>query len=377
MQLKDVFCCIVFMVTVAASCVKAENQKHDLQEPSEEKRIRKRDATMLIDNFPMDSSYQNPKIIYRRISKISRQRYGPPKPKYGPPRPVYGPPKSRKPGKKYYGKVNPRYGPPSHKKRSSKPKPRYGPPKRQSKPVYGPPKKIPYNHYQPEVAGFGEPPIQNSNDYNTHKKTYGEPPVDSYGAPIKASLKDIYPATSGLKGPTSYFEADYSNYGDEYKSWKSYQQDKNIDSAYAFTKKHPKFVKPKLELFVTPATPGMENNEENLSYSDVYMHKQKERVKKPLMQDSKTNKPWKVEKKPVDNDEEIIIGGQYAEPPARYIPKYPPSVSMMADDGEFSPKGYVDPDTTESATVSPYVNYKNSNLAFNPQNLNDAFSIPE
>lgn len=444
---------------MTATCIEAGGRRHELEERKIDRRLSRRDATVLIDSMPIDRSIHKPKVIYRRVSK---QRYGP-KPKHGPPRPKYGSPKpNRKPTKKYRGKVSPKYGPPSHKKHP--PKPRYGPSKRTvTKPTYGPPKKKPHtfpsNSYHPVPMGFGEPPSNfedhrstvpeyddfqkpgqfqmpgfndfqkpgftgsvnhdflkpgssgfykpTSNDFRTpsfsdiHKPSfndfqkptvdgfqsphldeyppnqgYAEPPVDSYGAPLKQNLHDLtYPTAPAFPDSTSHF--DHDTFSSTLQSWKSYLQDQDINNQYAFSNKIPAFIKPDSDVFVTPVP---EDTEEELglnSYSDIYNYRQlmKDKIKKKPYQNVKIiRKPWKGNKKQVDD--EIIVGGQYAEPPARYVPKFQPSAPMSSDEDDFAPLGNLsDPELVASATNSPYVNYKNSNMAFSPQNLNDAFSI--
>lgn len=413
---------------MTATCIDAEDRRHELGERKVDRRLSRRDATVLIDSMPVEKAFHKPKVIYRRISK---QRYGP-KPKYGPPRSKYGHLKpSRKPAKKYRGKVsNPKYGPPSHKKRTLKP--RYGTPKRpMMKPAYGPPKKKPStsflaNSYYPEPMGFGEPPSFHDHrspkpDYDDFQKDfqkpgfddyqkpefsdfqklsindfqkqnfdgfqkagfddyppkqgYGEPPVDSYGAPIKPNLHDLtYPTAQSFPDSSSHFDHDI--FSSTLQSWNSYQQDQNIDSKYAFSMKNPAFKKPENDVFVTPVPANTEEELGLNSYSDIYNYRQmKSKIKKKPYQSMKIiRKPWKGNQN-IMNDE-IIVGGKYAEPPARHVPKFQSSAPIFADDDDFAPPGdFSDPEVVASATNSPYVNYKNSNMAFSPQNLNDAFSI--
>ncbi|KAG6443528.1 extensin [Manduca sexta] len=373
MLITDVFCYALLTITVTASCAaadKLQSKKHELDERNSDKRMRRQEPTTIIDSFPLETVYQKPKVInYRRLSRISRQRYGPPVSKYGPPRPKYGPPK---PGKKYRGKPG-KYRP-STLRRTPKPKSRYGPPKRAIKPTYGPPRKPPhYSYYPPEPVGFGEPPSNYAGEFQP-KPNYGEPPVDSYGAPVKSNLNDLYPAVHNYDAPV--YE-DFSNFG-QYQSWSAHRNH-NTDSSYASSKKVPMFAKPQ-ELFVTPVP---EDNEESLtSYSEIYDHRQKEhktsknKKRNPQTESTKVTS-WKAKQKPetkAEDEDEIIVGGQYAEPPARYVANFQPSAPMYQDD-DFSPGIKYDSDGSASATVSAYVNYKNSNMAFSPQNLNDAFSI--
>ncbi|XP_028157978.1 early nodulin-75-like [Ostrinia furnacalis] len=385
MQIGDCLCYLLLMITVTSTCVKAEDdrQKRELS-IGKSKRLLKRDAAILIDNFPVEPVYTHkPKVIYRRVS---RQRYGPPKPKpkYGPPRPKYGPPpKLRKPAKKYRKQISTKYGPPSHKKRTSKP--RYGPPKRPTnKPIYGPPKKVPSHYYTPEPAGFAEPPA----DYEPHPQphqNYAEPPVDSYGAPLKTTVSDVYPTAQAYENP-NYFEN--QDFGQEYQSWQNYGREPNQDNSYAYSKKRPLFVKPD-EMFDSP-----QNQEEDFnlnSYSDAftysqnfkepqYLHNKRKKPQYFTDTNKQVNKHWKAprfrqENKP-EPDDEILVGGQYAEPPPRYVPKFQPSAPMFNGEDDFAPpQSFLDSEVAASATISPYVNYKHSNMAFSPQNLNDAFSI--
>ncbi|KAM3960791.1 LOW QUALITY PROTEIN: uncharacterized protein ACR2FA_005100 [Aphomia sociella] len=383
MQLCGALCCILLTITVTAICVRGENKNRGVLEKKIEKRVNKREATLIIDDFHIEPTYKHkPKVIYRRVS-----RYVPPKSKYGPPRTKYGPPKLRKPAKKYRKPVSVKYGPSSYKPRS--PKPRYTPKRPSTKPIiYGVPKIPHYNPYPPEASGFGEPPSAYANDYPPTKQTYGEPPVDSYGAPLKASINDQYPTPqiySENPSIVTNFETQDQNFGPDYLSWQSFQRDQSLDNHYAYSKKRPTYVRPDVE---SPNTEEDEEAELN-TYSDIYTYNKNVkdpyslygRKKKPqyLSDNGKVVKnPWKAPKSRLQPDDEILVGGQYAEPPARYVPKFQPSAPMYNNEEDFAPpQSYADTEVAASAIISPYVNYKNSNMAFSPQNLNDAFSIVE
>lgn len=375
-----------FQITVTSSWAKAEDarQKRELA-LGKSRKLLKRDAAIIIDNFPVEPVYTHrPKVIYRRVS---RQKYGPPKPKpkYGPPRPKYGPPppKPRKPSKKYRKQVSNKYGPPTHKRRT--PKPKYGPPQRpNNKPVYGPPKKVPSHYHTPEPAGFAEPPTEYE-PQQPPQQNYAEPPVDSYGAPLK--LNEAYPTAQAYENPGHF---GFTNFGHEFQSWQNdYVPDLNHDNSYEYSKKRPLYAKPE-EVLNTDQNQEEEDFNLNSYHSDgftinpnfkepQYLHN---RRRKPQFFDTnkKVNKHWKSprfrQEIKQESDDEILVGGQYAEPPPRYVPKFQPSAPMFNGDDDFAPpQSYVDSEVAASATISPYVNYKHSNMAFSPQNLNDAFSI--
>ncbi|XP_059058779.1 uncharacterized protein LOC131852155 [Achroia grisella] len=386
MQLCGVATCVLITIIVTATCVQGKNQNRGLLDRKSDKRINKREATLLIDDFHVEPVYTHkPKIIYRRVSRIV-----PPKQtsKYGHQRSKYGPYKFRKPAKKYRKHVSAKYGPSSHKPRL--PKPRYTPKRPNTKPKYGVPKKVQhYTPYAPEPAGFGEPPTGYANEYPPQKQSYGEPPVDSYGAPLKTSIIDPYPTQQIYsENPThnNHYEEQNQNFGPEYLSWQSFQREKNIDNQYAYSQKRPIYARP--DVLERPNIDEAEDPE-LITYSDIFAHNEK--AKEPYYLHSKKKNPqylpdngrvvknrWNTPKLRPETDDEILVGGQYAEPPARYIPKFQPSAPMFNNDEDFAPQqSYVESDIAASATISPYVNYKNSNMAFSPQNLNDAFSIVE
>lgn len=331
----------------------------------------------------MDRIFQKPKVIYRRISK---QKYGPPKSKYGPPRQKHRPSKSnRKPGKKNRKAkpTSPKYGPPNpSKKRAPKPKHGYGPPKSRihGRPSFGHVVKMPhYSFYVPEQAGFAEPPLQYVAE--TQKQSYGEPPVDSYGAPLKTSIKDVYSTPQSFQDSTKHF--DDLDFNDEYTSW-NHKQNQNRDTNFGYPKQQQTYSATDTQIFVTPAP---KDYKEEFLDPDV--------PEKPVMQDNKfffkkkrphyfaenskiVNKPWRPSKNFQEFDDEIIVGGEYAEPPARYAAKFQPSLPMYDDEDTFTPlnAGYIaELAASNVPRNSAYSNYKNSNMAFSPQNLNDVFSI--
>lgn len=375
-----------FQITVTASYAVDESQDNEAEETKKTIRVNKRDAIILMDNFPMDKIYQKPKLTHRRLSRISQHRYGPPVPSYGPPRAKYGLSKlPRKPIKKYRGKIaSSKYRPQIYKRHSTKPK--YGPPKH-TKFSHGPPNRI--SHFPlhpPASAGFAEPP-SNFDDYHV------DTPIDSYGELVRTTLKDLYPTVKVFKSKQNIKTDDFTVPDPKYQSWKNSKGQENIDIIRDYSKTHPVYMKPEEpELFVTPVAPV--DDEENLnSYSDIYMQKekqkrkgqkeqkqqkeQKEKRRKPLHPANMKLMNWPLRPQNMDPDEEIIVGGQYAEPPARYIPKSQINRPSLADDEFAPPHIYIDSEIPSSATNSPYVNYKSGNLAFTPQNLNDVFSIAD
>lgn len=380
--------CFSFQITISSSYVHAQEQ-NGLAKNRTEKRLAKREASIFIDNFPMEPIYKHrPKVIYRRISK---QRYVNPKPKYGPPT-KYRTVKPWKPSKKYRRTVKPKYGPPNYKIRYPS-KPKYGPPKRtkpKHKPVYGLPNKVPLNSfYPPEPLGFGEPPISNL-EYQPLKQSFGEPPspVNSYGEPVHPAVKDPYipeeyqPQVTNYADTFATFDDFNANFGQDFKSWQSFQNDQNLnlDNSVAYSKIRPVFVKP------DPPS-GTQDDDYNFKrHTQIYKNRNQHTEEEPVPFEKKitshyvnkkiSSKPRRLPKTttPEPEEEEVLVGGRYAEPPERYVPKL--NILQYSDDTDFTPlKGYIDPDVTISATMSPYVNYKNSNMAFSPQNLNDAFSI--
>lgn len=365
----------LFQVTATTSCVYAEEQNEDLETKSD-KRIVKRETAVLIDGYPMDPMYHRPNMIFRRISK---QRYGPPvKPRYGPPRPKYGAPRiSRKPIKKYRGKKP--YGPSGYKKFATKTRQSY--PKWQ-KPLTATINKVPqYSYYpsKPIPSGFGEPPAEL--ELQQFKPKYVLSPIDSYGEPVKTTLNDLLPTTNSFPETTPSYDNSDAN-GFDQDVWKNIEKEKNADSSFAMSKKLPSFVKADTDIFITPAP---EFDEDSLkSYSDIYIYRQndKEVIGKSnnknkrlqyIPDSSKSlNRPWIAQRRPEKDEDDIVVGGQYAEPPARYFGKYQP---MFSQDDDFNPPRVYRDMHVITARRSPYVNYKNSNMAYNPRNLNDAFTV--
>ncbi|XP_073959107.1 uncharacterized protein [Choristoneura fumiferana] len=384
------------MVTITATCVAGEQAKRKEEGKVITKRV-KRESALLIDSFPSSTYKTKPDIIYQKVSKTKYRKpsYGAPKTRYGPPKPKYGPPKAK------YGPPKPKYRPP---------KPNYGPPQQNSysnrKPVkkyrrkpikatkynkkklpiskYGQVKKPygaakmpkkpvrPYEEtfYAPEPfkepAGFGEPPKDLGKKYvQPPQQNYAEPPVDSYGIPLKAVN---FPTTEQFKSDS------YDNIGQQYQSYQSYQQDLNVDNINSYTKNFPIYAKPDPEFEeYRPKYQAVKLD----SYSDVYKNtffnsdlgKQKSKYHFP--HSIHKNKPWKSRAKPGTGNDHIVVGGQYAEPPGRLVRQSLPS-GPIYDEHDST---YADSEVASSATISPYVNYKHSNMAFSPQNLNDAFSL--
>lgn len=369
---------LLFQITVTTSYVSAEGRTNEISEKKSDHRLTKRDAAIIIDSYPIEPIYKHrPKVIYRRVST---QRYKRPKPIYGPPRHKYRT-KPRKPIKKYRGPLKPVYGPPSYKWRPTKPK--YGSPKptkyKKPKPTYGPPKTVPQAYYLPEPAGFGEPPTDWMIDYQSAKHNFAEPPTDSYGSPVnEAALNPYIPEQ--LSPPTSFSDISSidnleSNFGQDFSSSQDFQSD-NFDTSAAYSKKRQTFTRPQ----------SFDLSDENLDW-DSYLKKYKnedfveedafERKRKPhYVKETFNSKLRRLKPVQTELEDEVVVGGRYAEPPARLVPKHRQSYSIPSDEDDFIPyQGFIDPEVAVSATSSPYVNYKHSNMAFSPQNLNDAFSI--
>ncbi|CAH2095090.1 unnamed protein product [Euphydryas editha] len=365
-------------ITITTSCVSAKGSTHEVSEKRSDRRLSKRDATIFIESYPIEPIYKHrPNVIYRRVSK---QRYKSPKPKYGPPVYKYRT-KPRKPVKKYRGPLKPIYGPPSYKWRPTKPK--YGPPKPikyKPKPIYGRPKKAPQiSYYSPEPAGFGEPPTELTIDYQSAKQNFAEPPTDSYGSPLsEAALNPIVP--EDFSPPTSFSDPSSidnleTNFGQDFSSWQNFQSD-SFDTSVAYSKKRPTFTKPQ-SFDLADENFDLNPYSQNDKHEDFIEENPFERKKKAhYVKESFKTKSRKLKPVETEIEDEVVVGGRYAEPPARLVPKHRQSYSIQSDDDDFIPyQGYIHPDVAVSATISPYVNYKHSNMAFSPQNLNDAFSI--
>lgn len=357
---------------MTASSTQAENDDKGLEVTGETKRenetksIAKREV-IVMDNIPYESSIKHgPKIIYRRMT---RQRgYVRPKPKPGLPRPRYGPSlNAKKPLKKYRSRK------PTMKKIS--PQGPYKTHKRQRKPPYKKPPVYPPNpsYMLQEPAGFGEPPSDFMNDYQ-RQKGYAEPPTDSYGAPLKFNSNPINSFASDpeflspQEGPNhnSYNYRPNQNWNDQGYS--------NNDNSYSPSQKHLSKAKPFETFLSEPSAIEDQLDQEMKFYSEMYNQKLRYELekKKKFLNDFRamTKKPVKaIQKSP------LVVGGQYAEPPARYMPKFKETTESFAGDDAFlGAKGLSDSDVAGSS-ASSYVNYKNSNMAFSPQNLNDAFSV--
>ncbi|CAB3233805.1 unnamed protein product [Arctia plantaginis] len=378
MQFADITCYIFFTITLAVSCVDSNGEiTNDRKELRLEKRYGRRDPIVMIEN-PVNGALQKPKVIYRRISQS--QRFVPPKTKYGVPRPRYKSHKQakypRKPGKKFRTNhrpkhIAPKYLPRSNKHKKRNLKPRYGPPKHRPEHAHSI-KQSPYSHTASGNTGFGEPPTNYANNYFPPKQSYGEPPVDSYGVPLKSTNEiPVHPSASSLQESTQQY--DHQNYHPS-----SYPTlTNNKDTYISYSKKNPSYSKPDPdETYITTTTTPDEEFDEIDSFQ-IRLKDKRFSKKKPYFFDNsfRVNKPWRG-KKP-EFDSEIVVGGQYAEPPPRYVAKFNPSAPMFEDnEHSFVPYSeFVNRKIGSSATNSPYVNYKNSNMAFSPQNLNDAFSI--
>ncbi|XP_047994287.1 uncharacterized protein LOC125232339 [Leguminivora glycinivorella] len=365
-------------ITVTATCVGAESTNQELVEKRIGRRA-KREAILITgyppNNFKMSNSNQ-------RATKL---RYWHKKPKRGSLKPAYGPPPSspnRLSVKKYKKKqLRSKYN--KYGKRNAKPRypsanPYYGlRSQRPSKPR--PPQPV----YPQEPVGFGEPPKELAQEYvQPPKQSYGEPPVDSYGNPLSNNIP------SGL----STFEYSNPNFSEfdqhQFQSLRSYNQDAHIDTNNAYSKHHPVYAKPEPEEYEL-AEPQKHTQFKFDSYADVYKHSPINPIKEyqPVKQSIKhhehhTNDFHNVKKyKPLkgkpkaneyDNRDHVVVGGQYAEPPGRLVPNYhhQDNPHYQGDEGD----SYVESALISSTSISPYINYKHSNMAFSPQNLNDAFS---
>ncbi|KAI5644786.1 hypothetical protein NE865_03132 [Phthorimaea operculella] len=380
MQLKEVFYYALFTVSVAAvTYTRADDPTSELSSSDTQtaKRISKREAAVfVIDNIPVQpATNSKPTRLYRRIS---RQRF-PSNPSYGPSRGRHGPTKakisnSRKqykakrskstPSSSFAKKHTSRYLSDSFwknkSKRSSWMKKRR-PSKKPVKPLpskFGkPPQLKPSVLYPPldqEPMGFAEPPADN------RPKKYLKVPVDSYGAPLRENIDDPI-----IKENTEIFEnydVHETNTGPDYVN-EQLQKDSNIE----FTNNYESLANP----YVDGKDPVAEEFSINGYLSGPSKHYEIPKKRRPNYTDihKLMNRPWL---KHVDEEDKVLVGGQYAEPPGRYVPIYASDVHVFDDRERYS---VGDMDAESSATVSPYINYKNSNLAFSPQNLNDAFSI--
>ncbi|KAJ2954629.1 hypothetical protein O0L34_g2923 [Tuta absoluta] len=204
--------------------------------------------------------------------------------------------------------------------------------------------------------GFAEPPAEH------RPAKHLDVPVDSYGAPLRAYINDAI-----LKENTENFEnydipgastgPDYGSFNDQH------QKDSNINFSNNY------------ESLANPNVLGKYPVDEDFNMDNYVPTKFNEMVntikKRPNYRDINKlmNTPWI---KSIEEEDKVLVGGQYAEPPGRYVPMYHASDHMIDDRDRYS---IGDMETESTATVSPYINYKNSNLAFSPQNLNDAFSI--
>ena len=243
------------------------------------------------------------------------------------------------------------------------------------KSLYSSPKQKPVSYYSHEPAGFGEPPVDETVDYPS-KKQFGEPPHDSYGSAISADVIDPYipdhfspPSYSD----TSSFDNLDTNFDQDFRPWHKFHE-QSYDNSVSYSQKRPEYVRP--EPFDVHDDFDLNPYSYNQKHSEAVDEEPIERKRRPYyLSETVKFKPRRRKPTP-EPDDEVLVGGRYAEPPARFVPKYQQTVSLDSEDDDFVPlKGFVDPDIAISATISPYVNYKHSNVAFSPQNLNDAFSI--
>lgn len=397
---------------MTTTCVQAEQQNNGIKDIERErkKHLSKRDS-VIVDTYPLeftDTDKLKPKIIYRRISK---QRYRAPKPKYGPPKPKYGVPEKptvKKTYKKHkIKKVNPKFGPiPNKRPRLSKPR-RPRPTAPRPNPKHSIPKHAAQHQgYFTDPTGFGEPPqVQTAPKKFEFKKLmqshYAEPPVDSYGAPLKVTASEpSNPDEEYIDATVSYsnnyeHNADIPNDGNggvvndgngvipKYHRWQDFPA--NQDSNYAYSNKQ-QAVMMVSKLINDDEIEQYEDLGIN-SYSDIFkynpnnpgnIYDNHKIANNELIQNSQKylNKPWKTSNLRNEGSDKIIVGGQYAEPPGRFVPKDNSIPSIYFDEDQIF-SGFVKPEAASSATMSSYVNYKHSNMAFSPQNLNDVFGIVE
>lgn len=383
---------------MTTTCARTHQQTNELTniERRPSKHLSKRDSVVIVDTYPIEfNGIKKPKVIYRRISK---QRYRAPKPKYGPPKPKYGVPKqtAKKPYKKHKSKkVNSKFGPlPSKRPRLPKPSPRPTAPRPTSK--YSIP-KLPTQHqtYFTDSTWFGEPPqMQMAPKEFEFKKPlqslYAEPPVDSYGAPLKiaasepSNLDEEYiDATVSYSNNHELNGGMLSDGNGKYHRWQDFPANQGNNYGYS-NKKQAVLMMSKL---LSDDEADLYEDTGMNSYPDIFKYNpnnpgnfhdnHKIPINNELIQNSQKylNKPWKISGVNNQDHDQIVVGGQYAEPPGRYVPKENNPSVYFNEDQIFS--GFFKPEIGSSATMSPYVNYKHSNMAFSPQNLNDAFGIVE
>lgn len=388
---------------MTATCVLADKQTNEIKDIDRKtkKHLSKRDSVVIVDTYPLEfTDVKKPKVIYRRISK---QKYRAPKPKYGPPKPKYSVTKKQTVKKAYkkhkVKKVNSKFGLAPHK-RTRLPKPRHPrptPPRPNSK--YSIPKHInQHQAYFADTTGFGEPPLVQMapKEFEFKKPSqslYAEPPVDSYGSPLKVTPSESSNPDEEYIDATVSYSNNHEHSGGmlndvngglpKYHRWQDFPA--NQDNSYAHSNKHHS------ALLVSKLLNDEESDlYEDLginSYSDIFkynpnnpasIYDNHKIANNELIQNSQKylNKPWKVSGVSNEDHDQIIVGGQYAEPPGRFVPKDNPNPSIYFDEDQIF-SGFVKPETASSATMSSYVNYKHSNMAFSPQNLNDAFGIIE
>ncbi|XP_014354878.2 uncharacterized protein LOC106707939 [Papilio machaon] len=206
------------------------------------------------------------------------------------------------------------------------------------------------------------------------KRNYGDRP-DFHTNRVKTVPKVPSPSQQKLSNPIDLDETDYLDHKSKITDT-IYLNDFD-DNFKTPEKSRPKVRSPDYQV-------SLDIDDDENVFSDVY------NSEKTLKMDmfNKRKKQKRAERfrgrsKPVKSslirdeaEDDVIVGGRYAEPPGRYYANYN-SRREMTDGENFAPPGAVDPDVASSATMSPYINYKHSNLAFSPQNLNDAFSIVE
>ncbi|GBP92781.1 hypothetical protein EVAR_98524_1 [Eumeta japonica] len=251
---------------------------------------------------------------------------------------------------------------------------RYGKPKSK----YGAPK------LKHESTGFGEPPI---NYVQTPKvtKTYAEPPSDAYNTPLINTYHQYptgqefshdqtrqnyyagpdHPISPGVSAPAQW-QSDYAPNQPFY--------DNNYEDSYS----------QQFYSTVNEARPIEDGLLDGQTVNDDYAEQTERFNPKPTIATYPRRilkrKPYTFRSKKASRPQfgdKIIVGGKYAEPPARYVPKFQSSVPTHSDNSFSATNNWMDSEMagTAGSAVSSYINYKNSNLAFSPQNLNDVFSI--
>lgn len=363
-----------------------------------------------------------------------KSKYGPPKHSYGPPKSSYGPPKhSYGPPSQSYGFGEPSitYGePPSNDYGSPHdfldPSSSYGAPSSGS---FGEPPISSYEapispSYGIPTSSYGEPPStyetsasisygapEPVRSYGSSKKTYARPPKNFYSAQDPTDLgNDEYDPYDLDDGASSPYEtsADYlkkpprqHQKGGSYVAPSTYfkSQKKVRPSAATYTpsystpydtgSSYPDPGTPPSDYFAGTSSYKPEQSYDTFDYLDSYSDHQSAYSKKRPIHVAPTSQDELVTKRPTKkklvkitktrvqgkkqninygasiNDAQVIVGGQYAEPPSR-ASRNPTGYGQIYDTSSTS--------YGKNPEDSRYSNYKSSNMAFSPQNVNDVFT---